>query len=151
MTPYLWLKLAHLASVIVAVGANVTYFVWFARLRKHPDGLIPILEGLDALDSRVANRAYGLILVTGLGLAWLGNWWTHRWLHIALALFVAVLVVALTRYTPGMRRLIAAAKDQGPASDTYETARQSVMRAGGILMVLVIGIVAMMVLKPMLP
>ena len=35
---YLPLKLVHVLSAIVAVGTNVTYFVWLAAMKDRPAG-----------------------------------------------------------------------------------------------------------------
>jgi uncharacterized membrane protein len=34
MTTYLALKLIHVLAAIVALGTNVTYFVWLSRTRR---------------------------------------------------------------------------------------------------------------------
>jgi hypothetical protein len=36
VSTYLWLKLFHVAAAIVAVGTNVTYFVWLRRAKGDP-------------------------------------------------------------------------------------------------------------------
>lgn len=36
MSTYSLLKLVHVVAAIVAVGTNVTYFLWLARIRRHP-------------------------------------------------------------------------------------------------------------------
>jgi uncharacterized membrane protein len=37
MNTYSVLKLIHVLAAIVAVGANVTYFVWLSRTRRQPE------------------------------------------------------------------------------------------------------------------
>jgi hypothetical protein len=58
---YLPLKLVHVLSAIVAIGTNVTYFVWFVAMRGRSQaepGFAP--QMIKALDSRLANPAYGI-------------------------------------------------------------------------------------------
>jgi uncharacterized membrane protein len=66
---YLYLKWLHVLSAILAVGANTTYGIWLARASQNPDNLPFTLKSIKMLDDRVANPAYGLLLLTGLGMA----------------------------------------------------------------------------------
>src|SRR5678815_1946341 len=66
MTTYLALKLIHVLAAIVAVGTNVTYFVWLSRTRRQPDQGAYVLPGIKALDARLANPAYVVLPVTGI-------------------------------------------------------------------------------------
>ena len=66
MDTYLWLKFIHVVAAIVAVGTNVTYFVWLSRLKRASGADTAILLGIKALDSRLANPAYVVLPVTGI-------------------------------------------------------------------------------------
>lgn len=57
MDTYLWLKLVHILAAIVAVGSNVTYFVWLRRSGTDPVREAEILRGVRAIDRRLANPA----------------------------------------------------------------------------------------------
>ena len=63
---YLLLKWLHILAAIVAVGANVTYGIWLTRAARHLEALPFTLRGIKQIDDRIANPAYGLLLVTGL-------------------------------------------------------------------------------------
>jgi uncharacterized membrane protein len=58
MSTYTWLKLAHILSAIVAVGTNLTYFLWLARAKRDPEHGQYVLRGIKALDAKLANPAY---------------------------------------------------------------------------------------------
>jgi hypothetical protein len=69
----------------------------------------PALRGVKILDDRIANPAYGLLLITGAAMVFLGRLpWTTPWLLTALALYAVVAVVGQAGYTPTLRRQIAA-------------------------------------------
>ena len=55
-----------LLAAIVAVGTNVTYFVWLSRTRRQPEQGAYVLPGIKALDARLANPAYVVLPVTGI-------------------------------------------------------------------------------------
>lgn len=62
---YLPLKLVHVLSAIVAVGTNVTYFVWLAAMKGRPSSEQSFaLDTIKKLDSRLANPAYGVLPLT---------------------------------------------------------------------------------------
>lgn len=57
---YLPLKLVHVLSAIVAIGTNVTYFVWLAAMkRQSPSEQSFALETIRKLDSAWRTRHTG--------------------------------------------------------------------------------------------
>lgn len=59
MSAYSVLKLVHFVAAIVAVGANVSYFVWFNGARTAPQAeQVFALRGIKTLDAWLANPAY---------------------------------------------------------------------------------------------
>jgi uncharacterized membrane protein len=102
MTGFLLLKWFHVMSAIVAVGSNVTYAVWSARAKKEAEHLGFVLRGIKFLDDRIANPAYGLLLVTGLIMAFTTYSITTRWILSGLFIFVVMAVVAVTVYSPAL-------------------------------------------------
>ena len=107
------------------------------------------LRGVKFLDDRIANPAYGLLLVTGLLMVLMGPWTlTTRWIDLALVLFVILVLMGVFGYTPALRNQIKALETGGPDSDAYRSAatRQNLI---GILFVLpVFLILYVMVFKP---
>src|SRR5256886_10469512 len=104
---YVVLKFIHILSAITAVGANITYGVWSARSQSDPAHLGFALKGIKFIDDRIANPAYGVLLLTGLVMVFLGRWAiTSLWIILALLLFAAVVVVAVAFYSPLLAKLI---------------------------------------------
>lgn len=104
---YLLLKWLHVLAAIVAVGANITYGVWLARASRQPDALPFTLRGIKLIDDRLANPAYGLLLVTGLVMVFTGRLsLTTPWLLAALVLYGLVALVGLLGFTPALNRQI---------------------------------------------
>src|SRR2546427_11604948 len=68
MSLYLVLKYIHVLAAIVAFGTNATYGVWMALGARQPESLRAILTGVLFLDNRIANLAYGLLLISGLAM-----------------------------------------------------------------------------------
>lgn len=106
MTGFLLLKWVHVMSAIVAVGSNVTYGVWGVRAKGEPEHLGFALRGLKFLDDRVANPAYGLLLVTGLIMAFTSYSITTRWILGGLVIFIVMAVLGRAVYTPTLVRQI---------------------------------------------
>jgi uncharacterized membrane protein len=146
---YLLLKWLHVFSAIVAVGANVTYGIWLARAGRNPEALPFTLRGIKLLDDRLANPAYGLLLVTGLSMAYVdGLPLTTPWLLTALVLYVLVALTGFFGYTPTLRRQIEALDREGVQSPNYQALARRGGRFGMILAVLVTAIIFLMVVKP---
>jgi uncharacterized membrane protein len=148
---YLVLKFIHILAAITAVGSNITYGVWNARSQSDPVHLGFALKGIKFIDDRIANPAYGVLLLTGLLMVFIGNWSiTSLWIILALLLFAAVVVVAAAIYSPLLRNLIQLV-DAGEtsSSDFARLARRNQI-VGPLIGVLVVLILVMMVFKPAL-
>ena len=148
MTWYLLLKYIHVLLAITAVGTNITYAVWNARGAMEKEHLSFALRGISFLDRRVANPAYGLLLLTGLGLMVIGDWGWRRWIVSALFLFVLLIVVAVGFYSRTMNRQIEVLEKEGESSPAYQRLASQAQRVGIISIVIVLAIVFMMVVKP---
>lgn len=116
---YLLLKWLHVLAAIVAIGTNVTYGIWIARASRNPDVLPFTLRGIKLIDDRIANPAYGALLITGLLMVFsLRLSLTIPWLLIASILYVLVVLVGLLGYTPTLRRQIQVSDRKGFGSPT---------------------------------
>src|SRR5437899_1147186 len=80
------LEWLHILFAITAVGSNLTYAFWLARADADPEHVGFALRGVDWIDRRVANPAYGGIFVTGLLMAFSGRWDLRHNVFIALGL-----------------------------------------------------------------
>lgn len=151
MSGYVLLKWIHVLMAITAFGANITYGLWLTRAAREQQHLAFALRGVKALDDRVANPAYGFLLLTGLAMVYLGRIpWTTPWLLTSLILFVILVVIAAAGYTPTLRRQIASLDAGGPNSPEYQTLAARGTGLGIVLAVIVVIIVFMMVTKPAL-
>ncbi|HEX9362895.1 MAG TPA: DUF2269 family protein [Candidatus Dormibacteraeota bacterium] len=145
---YLVLKLLHILSAIVAVGSNVTYGIWNVRAAGDPSHMGFALKGIKFIDDRIANPAYGVLLLTGLIMMFAGNWGFALWIIITLVLFAAVIVLGIAFYSPLLKnqiRLVEAGETVSP-----EFARLSALsrRFGPGLGIIVLAILVLMVFKP---
>jgi uncharacterized membrane protein len=150
MEPYVLLKFVHVVSAIVAVGFNASYGIWLARAAREPQHLAHVLEGVKTVDN-IANAFYGLLLLTGLAMVFVGGLsFSTVWIAAALVLYVLMLVLAIGLYTPAARAQRAALATSGPGSAEYRRLEARSTALGLVLMVIVVAIVFLMVVKPTL-
>ncbi|TME20329.1 MAG: DUF2269 family protein [Chloroflexi bacterium] len=148
---YVVLKFIHVLSAITAVGANITYGVWNARSQADPAHLGFTLKGIKFLDDRIANPAYGVLLLTGLVMVFVNRWpITSLWIILALVLFAILGVLAVAVYTPLLRDLIKLVDAGDTSSPEFSrlSGRNRIM--GPAFGVIVVLILVMMVFKPTL-
>jgi uncharacterized membrane protein len=145
------IKYIHILAAIVAVGVNISYGVWIVRARSAPTNMAFALKGVKFLDDRIANPAYGVLLITGLLMVFLGPYKiTALWIIVALVLYAVLVVLAIFFYTPTLREQVrlAEAGDTTSAGFSRLAARSQVL--GQVLGVIVLVILALMVFKPSL-
>lgn len=148
---YLLLKYIHILAAIVAVGSNITYGVWSVRAQGDSAHIGFTLKGIKFLDDRIANPAYGLVLLTGLVMVFVGHWSiTSLWIIAALVLFVAVAAIGFAYFTPLVRNQIRLVDAGDTSSPEFERLARRNAMIGPILGVMVLVILAMMVFKPSL-
>ncbi len=146
---FLIVKYIHILAAIAAVGFNMSYVVWILRARREPAHTAFALKGIKFIDDRIANPAYGLLLLSGLLMVvLLPVPITSLWILIALALYAVLIVLAITQYTPTLRNQIklVEAGDTTSAEFSRLGARGQIL--GQALGVIVLVILAMMVFKP---
>ena len=148
MYVYLAIKYIHILAAIIAVGANITYGVWNVRAGRDPSHTSFALKGVKFLDDRIANPAYGVVLLTGLLMAIFGVGLLHLWVIVALVLFAALVVVGVGFYTPLLRNQIKLADAGDTTSPAFEMLGRRAAIAGPATLVIVLLILAMMVFKP---
>jgi uncharacterized membrane protein len=146
---YLPLKLVHVLSAIVAVGTNLTYFVWLAAMKgRAPTQQVFALDTIKKLDARLANPAYGVLPLTGVIMVLIadGLGFTTFWIALAIGLYILVGVMAGAFFAPSLRRQADLAGEAGSAA--YEAAAQRTRMTGVLTMLPIAGILYLMVLKP---
>lgn len=146
MNWFLLLKSIHVVSAITAVGANLTYGAWTARGTQSRETLGFALRGIKFLDDRIANPAYGVLLLTGLLMAifYVGF---HLWVYLGLGIFVLLAVLGVAVITPALARQIALA-DSAYGSPEYDAAAARTRGVGMFLGALALAVVFVMVFKP---
>ncbi|HET9250203.1 MAG TPA: DUF2269 family protein [Actinomycetota bacterium] len=147
---YLPLKLVHIVSAIVAVGTNVTYFVWLTVMKGRPQGEQSFaLSTIRRLDSSLANPAYFVLPVTGVIMVLIEDLgFTTFWIALAIGLYVLVGVFAGALFVPALRRLTEIVDTEGPDAPGYADAVRRTKMRGLLTMLPVAGILYLMVLKP---
>jgi len=145
------LRFIHILAAIVAVGFNISYAVWIIRAQRDPSHTAFALRGIKFIDDRIANPAYGVLLITGIALVFLiGYKITTLWIDVALVLFVALIVVAATQYTPTLREQVKLAEAGDTTSAEFTRLAKRGQTFGQVLGAIVVLILAMMVFKPTL-
>jgi uncharacterized membrane protein len=148
---YLVLKFIHIAAAIAAVGANITYGVWNARSQSEPAHLGFTLKGIKFIDDRIANPAYGVLLLTGALMLIVGHFSIKSlWIILALVLFVALVVVAVALYSPLLRKLIAVVDAGDTTSPEFSSLINRNRMLAGVFAVIVVLILVLMVFQPAL-
>ena len=133
------------------MGLNISYAVWIIRARRDPAHTGFALKGVKFLDDRIANPSYGVLLLTGLLMVFLAGYRiTTFWIVAALVLFVVLIVIAATQYTPTLRKQIALVEAGDTSSVEFNRLAQRGQILGQALGVIVLVILAMMVFKPTL-
>ena len=144
-------KYIHILAAIVAVGFNISYAVWIVRARRDPAHTGFALKGIKFIDDRIANPSYGVLLVTGLLMVFLGGYRiTTLWIDASLVLFVLLVLVAAAQYTPTLRNQIKLVEAGDTSSAEFNRLAQRGQILGQALGVIVLVILAMMVFKPTL-
>ena len=145
-----YIKFIHVLLAIVAVGFNASYGIWLARAAKAPQATQShILRTIKFLDDRIANPAYGLLLVTGLLMVWSsGIPFSRLWIAVAIGLYVVLLFVGFGVYTPTLRDQIRVLESEGPGSEEYQRLASRGRGVGIVLGIIVVVIVFLMVTKP---
>jgi uncharacterized membrane protein len=139
----------HILCAIVAVGANATYAVWLSRGKMQRDQLLFALRGIKFIDSRIANPAYGLLLITGIAQVLLSGRTFHQtWLEWAILLWVVMAAIGYGMYSPGLRKQIAMLTTGTPDDPAFVALDKRQNVVGGILFLIVLIILALMVFRP---
>ncbi len=142
------LKLVHVLSAIVAVGANVSYAFWLRLAGRDRDRLVFVITGIRWLDRRVANPLYALVLITGILMVLNGLYsFETRWIAAAIVLYTGVAVTGIVGFGPAVRRQLAEA-ERDPTGPDYEAAARRSSALGVLTTTIVLIIVFLMVTKP---
>jgi uncharacterized membrane protein len=146
---YTTLKFVHILLAIIAVGFNISYGVWLSRVAQQPSAAGLILRSVQLLDNRFANPAYGLLLLTGIGMVFAGGYpFMTFWIAGAIVLWVIAVGIGTGLYTPTLKRQIAALDAHGFESPEYQALARRGTTIGLVNMVPILLILILMVFKP---
>jgi uncharacterized membrane protein len=144
-------RFVHVTLAIIAVGFNASYGIWIARAARDPQHTLFAMRTIRFIDDRFANPAYGLLLITGLFMAFTAGYpLTTFWIAGALVLYALVLVLAFVVISPNFRAQLRALEAEGPESAAFRAATARGRTFGIVVSVMVLGIVFLMVVKPTL-
>jgi uncharacterized membrane protein len=131
------------------VGLNISYAVWIVRAQNEPSLTTFALKGIKFLDDRIANPAYGVLLLTGLLMVFLVPYQILTfWIDAALVLYVLLILVGVTQYTPTLRSQIKLAEGGDTSSAEFMRLNRRGQVLGQVLAVIVLLILVLMVFKP---
>jgi uncharacterized membrane protein len=142
------LKFVHVVAAIVAIGANVTYAFWLRRAGRDRERLVWTINAVRALDRRLANPGYIVVLITGLLMVAAGLYsFTTGWIVAAIVLYVVVALLGFLAFAPAIRRQLAEA-ERDPTSAAYEAAARRSNIMGIVTTAIALVIVYLMIAKP---
>jgi uncharacterized membrane protein len=145
------LKFIHIFAAITAVGMNISYGIWLGRANNDLASNAFALKTVKFIDDRIANPAYGLLLLTGLLMVFtLPIPITTLWIDIALVLYVLLMGIGIGVYTPTLRNQVKLAEAGDVTSAEFQRLSSRGVILGIVLGVLAFLILVMMVFKPTL-
>jgi len=138
----------HVAAAVVGFGATYSYPVLQLLGERGDRRHLPFaLDAILTISTRVAVPATAVVGVTGVYQLAAGPYGLRDlWASVGLALYLAVMAVAILYLAPAYRRAAVAARLRDEAG--YAAARRRVSVAGPLVAVAVLTIVVLMVLKP---
>jgi uncharacterized membrane protein len=147
---YTVVKFFHVLLAIIAVGFNASYGIWVSRAAKESEHELHVLRGVKILDDRFANPAYAVLLLTGLWMVRLGGYrlFDTFWLYTSLGIYIVTALTAILVYTPTLKKQIALLEAGQRATPQYARVEKRGSVVGILLGVFVVGIVFLMVTKP---
>lgn len=144
-------KFVHVTLAIVAVGFNLSYGMWIARSARDGEHIGFVMRTIRWIDSRIANPAYGALLISGLFMAFTAGYpLTTFWIAAALVLYGAAVLLGIGVIAPNFRAQLRALETAGPASEAFRSAASRGRAWGLTVSLVVVTIVFLMVAKPTL-
>ena len=125
--------------------------MWILRAQRDASHTGFALKGINFLDDRLANPAYGVLLLTGILMVFLAGYSIFTlWIDVALVLFAILVVLAATQYTPTLRNQINLVEAGDTTSAEFTRLAKRGQLVGQVLGAIVLVTLAMMVFKPTL-
>jgi uncharacterized membrane protein len=153
---YLWLKLVHVAAVVIFLGNIITGLYWHARAARTRDARLVAhaMEGIIRSDVIFTIPGVVLIIVSGIATALIGGHPILRtpWILWSLVLFSVSGILFVARVAPLQRQLQTIAED-GQRIGSLDWDRYSAVARrweiwGGLALVTPLAALVLMILKP---
>ena len=126
----------------------MTYSFWLQAAGTDRDRLVFVIGSVRRLDRRIANPAYGVLLITGILMILTGAYsFQTGWIDAAIVLYVGVAIIGAAAFGPAIRRQLAEAT-RDPGSPEYAAAARTASRLGLLTTGIVLVIIVLMVAKP---
>jgi uncharacterized membrane protein len=123
--------------------------VWLTLGERSPENRVFVLRTVKRLDDWLANPAYVLLLLSGLGMVWVGSLaLTTTWIAVALVLYVALVIIGLGVFSRSLSRQISVLASGAVDGATYAAINRRTTVSGVILVLIALAIVFLMVVKP---
>ena len=149
---YLFVKLLHVASVVLFLGNIITGLYWHAHALRTRDPVLiaHAMGGIIRSDRLFTVPGVAAILVTGIGLAQLGGYPLLRtgWILWALILFSISGLAFMALVGPLQRRLLSLAQPGAFQYEAYLSLTRKWELWGAVALVTPLAAMALMILKP---
>jgi len=146
----------HVIGGITVVGGSL-YGTVLATAVRQADSVAAVRQAGQNLATVVGitGGAAGVVILSGLFLAFRGGWWGGGWVEVALAMFAVAGGLAMGVVDPAAKRLVAELADvsDGPVTSAVDRLRRDPRQAvaAGLLVGVDVSIVFLMTNKPTLP
>ena len=110
LSPYVWILYLHIGSVfgfLFMHGPSAA--AAFAMRRTRDPARLEALVDISKFWVRASFVFLLLIIISGIGLGFMGNWWGKVWIWLSIAIFLALMVLMHIRGTRkfyGVRRAL---------------------------------------------
>ncbi|HEX6026533.1 MAG TPA: DUF2269 family protein [Solirubrobacter sp.] len=145
----------HVSAAVVGLGSTFALAVGFPLAQRLDARYMPFIHHLsEALNSRLAGPAMGLILITGIYQVIDGPWsFSDAWISATFVIVIALGALQGAYFTRTDRRLAAMAEKELAAgattlSDDYNKQAQREGSIGALAGLLIVAAVFLMVTKP---
>ena len=134
---YQWIVFIHIASVLGLLLVHPVTVAFHLKQERDDTRIRELLEVSEAA-STLRWVFFGLVILSGVALGFLGSWWSSAWIWAALAIFVLIGVV-MNLYGGRMIDRIADTRDDTEMERLLSRFRPwilAVTGAGGLLVIL---------------
>jgi uncharacterized membrane protein len=149
---YLWLKLLHIAAVVMFLGNITTGLFWHRHAARTRDAklLAHTMDGIIRSDRLFTVPGVFAIILAGVATAMVGRLPLLRtpWILWSLILFAIAGVVFVARVAPLQQRMLRLARSESFSWEAYERLTRSWELWGAIALLTPIAALVLMVLKP---